>query len=219
MLSESLAAVSFGLVFVGFNAAFFPMHYLGLRGMPRRVYTYLPEQNWGGMNMLATLGAVVLALGILAFMVNVLWSRRFGRVPGDNPWGAGTLEWAAASPPQPYSFEYPPTVRGREPLWEDPASTPVVTGLATDTREVLVTTPHDAEPHHRHHMPDDSIWPFLAALVVGATFVGLVFTPWAFVAGFVGLLVTLMGWFWPSHEPEGIHHPHTRPAVAGEGPP
>lgn len=109
-------------------------------------------------------------------------------------------------------------MRGREPIWEDPANTPVVTGLATGTREVLVTTPHDAEPHHRNHLADDSIWPVLAALVTAAAFVGLVFTAWAFPAGIAGLFVTLLGWFWPSKEPEPIHHPHTRPAVAGEGP-
>jgi cytochrome c oxidase subunit 1 len=219
MLSEPLAWVSFWLVFVGFNLTFFPMHQLGLRGMPRRVYTYLPEQNWGGLNLLATSGAMVLALGVLAFLANVFWSRRHGAVAGDNPWGAGTLEWATESPPPPYNFAHLPTVQGREPLWEDPANSPVVTGLATDTREVLVTTPHDAEPHHRNHLAGDSVWPFLTAVVTGATFVGLVFTAWAFPAGMAGLLVTLLGWFWPSKEPEPIHHPQTRPAVAGEGPP
>lgn len=86
-----LAWVSFGLIFVDFNVTFFPMHHLGLRGMPRRVYTYLPEQNWGGLNLLATCGVLVLALGLLCFLVNVLWSR-YGAVAGNNPWGAGTLE-------------------------------------------------------------------------------------------------------------------------------
>ncbi len=219
MLSEPLAWVSFWLVFVGFNVTFFPMHHLGLRGMPRRVYTYLPEQNWGALNLLATCGAFVLALGLLCFLVNVLWSRRYGAIAGDNPWGAGTLEWAAASPPEPHNFTRLPTVRDREPIWEDAARSPVVTGLATDTREVLVTTPHDAQPHHRNHIAGDSVWPVLAAIVTGAAFVGLVFTAWAFPAGAVGLFVTLLGWFWPSKEPEPIHHPHTEPAVAGEGPP
>jgi cytochrome c oxidase subunit I+III len=216
---ERLARLSFALIFIGFNMTFFPMHHLGLRGMPRRVYTYLPEQNWGGLNLLATCGALVLGLGLCTFFANVLWSRRHGVVAGNNPWDAGTLEWAAASPPEPHNFTFLPTVEGREPIWENSRSAPVVKGLATDTREVLVTTPHDARPHHRYHMAEDSIWPVLAAVVTGLGFVGLVFSAWAFPIGLAGLFVTLVGWFWPSKEPEPIHHPQSRPAVAGEGPP
>ncbi|MDY3558857.1 cbb3-type cytochrome c oxidase subunit I, partial [Gemmata sp. JC673] len=214
--SERLARLSFALIFVGFNLTFFPMHHVGPRGMPRRVYTYLPEQNWDGLYLLATAGAFTLSAGFLCFLVNVLWTRRYGAPAGANPWGAGTLEWAAASPPDPHNFTRLPTVGGREPLWEGAENTPVVTGLATDTREVLVTTPHDAEPHHRNHLPNDSAWPFLAAVVTGGSFVGLVFTAWAFPAGMAVLLVALLGWFWPTKEPDPIHHPHTRPAVAGE---
>jgi cytochrome c oxidase subunit I+III len=214
MPSEPLAWASFWVIFLGFNAAFFPMPHLGLRGMPRRVYTYLPEQNWGGLNLLATCGAFVLALGLLMVLANVLRSRRRGALAGDNPWGAGTLEWAAASPPEPHNFTRPPTVRGREPLWEDPATTPVVTGLALDTREVLVTTPHDAEAHHRNHIAGDSVWPFLAAVVTGATFVGLVFTAWAFPLGMAGLFVTLLGWFWLVLADEGAGADPPRPAAA-----
>lgn len=132
---------------------------------------------------------------------------------------AGTLEWTTASPPDPHNFTRPPTVRGREPIWEDPANTPVVTGLATDTRAVLMTTLHDAEPYHRNHVAGDSAWPFLAAVVTASAFVGLVFTAWAFPVGLAGLFVTLVGWFWPSKEPEPLHYPQTRPSIAGGGPP
>jgi cytochrome c oxidase subunit I len=213
MPSERLGWLSFALLFVGFNLTFFPMHNLGLRGMPRRVYTYLPEQQWGTLNLLATVGAVTLALGVLVVFVNMLWSRRRGTPAGDNPWGAGTLEWATASPPPSFNFALLPTVRGREPVWEDTGDTPAITGLATETREVLVTTMHDAVPDHRYHMAHDSIWPFLTATVVAAMMSSLVFHPAAIPAGLIGLTITILGWFWPNHEPEPIHHPHSLPGT------
>ncbi|MDT7604000.1 MAG: cytochrome c oxidase subunit, partial [Acidobacteriota bacterium] len=85
LLSERLGKVNFWLLFVGFNLVFFPMHQLGLRGMPRRVYTYLPQMGWGNLNLLATVGAGVMALGVLAFLANVWASRRAGALAGDNP--------------------------------------------------------------------------------------------------------------------------------------
>jgi cytochrome c oxidase subunit 1 len=213
MPSEKLGWASFLLVFAGFNLTFFPMHTLGLKGMPRRVYTYLPEQDWGTLNLLATIGAFTLALGVLAMIVNLLMSRRNGRLAGDNPWGAGTLEWATASPPPSYNFALLPTVRSREPVWEDPLDTPVVAGLATDQREVLVTSFHDAIPDHRYHMAHDSVWPLLTAAVTAGMMTALIFHPAALPVGMVGLTVTILGWFWPSHEPEPIHHPQSRPAT------
>jgi cytochrome c oxidase subunit 1 len=155
------------------------------------------------MNMLATLGAVVLALGILAFMVNVLWSRRFGRVPGDNPWGAGTLEWATSSPPPHCNFIYPPTVAGAEPIWDNAPDQPVVAGLRDDLRDVLITHVLDATPDHRLVFPEPSIWPLISALVTTALFIGSIFTPWAVVAGAVPLLMAFTGWFWPRSATEG----------------
>ncbi len=100
---------------------------------------------------LATFGAFLLGLGVLVFLFNVARSRRRGRIAGPNPWGAGTLEWATASPPPSYNFLHPPTVRSDEPLWEDPADTPVVVGLKTDVREVLVTTANEAHPRPAAH--------------------------------------------------------------------
>ncbi len=94
LLSERLGKWNFWLFFIGFNVAFFPMHILGLHGMPRRVYTYPAEMGWGTLNMISTIGAFTIALSVLLFIVNVLVSRRRGEPAGDNPWGAGTLEWA-----------------------------------------------------------------------------------------------------------------------------
>src|SRR5262245_38761660 len=101
------------------------MHRLGLQGMPRRVYTYLAGTGWGHLNLLASLGAGLIALSVLVFIGNVLWSARRGPAAAANPWQAGTLEWATGSPPPPYNFLHLPTISSREPLWEQPADQPL----------------------------------------------------------------------------------------------
>jgi cytochrome c oxidase subunit I+III len=197
MLGERLGVWNFWLFTVGFNLTFFPMHILGLQGMPRRIYTYQAETGWGDLNMLATAGAAVLGVSVLLFLVNVVQSLRAGVMAGDNPWGAGTLEWATSSPPPHCNFVYPPTVAGRDPLWENPPGQPVVVGLRSDVRDVLVTYMLDAEPDHRSEFPTPSIWPFFTALAVSGLFIGSIFTPWAVVFGALPVFVALTGWFWP----------------------
>src|SRR4029079_16935074 len=93
MRSEGLGKLSFWLVFLGFNVTFFPQHILGLEGMPRRVYTYLPETGWGDLNLLSSMGGMVLALGVLVYVGNMLWSLAAGPAAGDDPWASDTLEW------------------------------------------------------------------------------------------------------------------------------
>jgi cytochrome c oxidase subunit I+III len=200
LLSERVGKWHFWLFFIGFNLTFFPMHQLGLEGMPRRVYTYLAEMGWGNLNLLASLGAALIALSVLVFIGNVLWSYRNGAIATDNPWQAGTLEWATSSPPPPYNFPHLPTVAGREPLWEDAPDQPVVTGLRHDMREVLVTKVLDAEPDHRYKLPGPSIWPFITAVAVSGLFIGSIFTPWAVPIGSVPVGVALVGWCWPSQK-------------------
>jgi cytochrome c oxidase subunit 1 len=197
MLSERLGKLNFWLMFVGFNLTFFPMHLLGLRGMPRRVYTYLPAMGWEKYNVAATAGGVLLTLGVLAFIVNFFWSRRRGELAGDNPWGASTLEWATPSPPPMYNFLHPPTVAGRDTLWTQPADQPVVVGLRSDVRQVLVTRMLDAEPDYVDEFPDPTIWPLVTALATTVLFVASIFTPWAIVWGSIPVGVALVGWFWP----------------------
>src|SRR4051795_2944178 len=107
LLNEPLGKWNFWIAFIGFNVAFFPMHILGLQGMPRRVYTYPSGMGWDGMNLTATLGAMLIALSVLVFIGNVAWSLRRGAAAGDNPWGASTLEWATSSPPPAYNFAHP----------------------------------------------------------------------------------------------------------------
>jgi heme/copper-type cytochrome/quinol oxidase subunit 1 len=201
-MSERLGRWSFWLMFVGFNVAFFPMHVLGLKGMPRRIYTYPAEMGWGNMNLLATVGAVTLALGIFLTLVNAVRSARAGEIAGPNPWGAGTLEWATESPPRMCNFPAIPVVHGRDPLWQGvPAGQPDhVSGLAADVREVLSTTVAEARPDSRSLFPDSTPWPFVAAVATTIFFIGSIFTPWAVVWGTVTVMVTitLIAWFWPS---------------------
>src|SRR4051794_12874384 len=176
LMSERLGRWNFWLFFIGFNLAFFPMHWLGLAGMPRRVYTYPEGLGWHGMNLLASIGAAILAISVVIFVANVVLSLRRGAIAGANPWGAGTLEWATASPPPPYNLVAPPIVGGRDPLWLETGVRGVATGLRNDIREVLVTRLLDASPDHRYASPDPSIWPLLAALATTAMFIGSIFT-------------------------------------------
>jgi cytochrome c oxidase subunit 1 len=202
LMSETLAVWTFALFFIGFNMTFFPMHILGLKGMPRRVYTYPPEVGWGMMNTIASVGAVLMVLGTLVFIINAFRSRRVGERAGDNPWNASTLEWATSSPPPNCNFFEPPTVASRDPLWDDPPDQPVVVGLRSDKRDVLVTSLLDAEPDHRNVFPEPSIWPLLSALAISGMFIGSIFTPWAVVIGAVPSFIALTGWFWPKEAGE-----------------
>jgi cytochrome c oxidase subunit 1 len=204
MLSERLGRWNFWLFFIGFNVSFFPMHLLGLQGMPRRIYTYPAEMGWGTMNLVATIGGVMIALSVLLFIINVLRSRRAGELAGADPWGAGTLEWSVASPPPMGNFELVPVVHGRFPLWQahqEPTKEPAyVTGLTSEHREVLITSVADAELDHRLWLPSSSIWPFLSAIAVTILFVGSIFTPWAVVWAAVPVAIATTFWFWPKKE-------------------
>jgi cytochrome c oxidase subunit 1 len=200
MIGEFSGKIAFWILFVGFNLTFFPMHIVGLKGMTRRVYTYPPEMPWAGINLLSTIGAGVLAIGGVVFLVNVIRSKRMGANADANPWEAPTLEWAAASPPANYNFVRLPVVSGLHPLWEPKDCRGQLTGMRTDRREILITTLVEAQPHHRSVLPGSSIWPFLTALGFGVGLTGSVFSfAWYYAASALGL-VGLIGWFWP-HRP------------------
>jgi cytochrome c oxidase subunit I+III len=194
MMSERLGRISFALVFTGFHGTFFPMHWLGLQGMPRRIYTYLPETGWGDLNLLASAASVVLALGVLVFVANVAVSLLRGERAGDDPWAADTLEWGTTSPPPPYNFAMPPVVVSREGRWARDAGRRAVVGLRPHRREVLLTGLIDAEPELRAELPGPSLAPLGTALTVAATLLGSLFTPWAPVVGALPIFLTLLGW-------------------------
>lgn len=118
LLNEPLGHIHFWLTFIGMNLTFFPMHYLGLNGMPRRTFTYADGLGFNEMNLVATLGSYMIGAATLLFGYNLVTSLRRGKLAGPNPWGAPTLEWSIPSPPPEYNFRHIPVVRSRMPLWE-----------------------------------------------------------------------------------------------------
>jgi cytochrome c oxidase subunit 1 len=118
MLSETLGKLHFVLFVIGFHLTFDSLHIPGLLGMPRRVYTYEPGRGWDVWNLLATIGVLFQAAGVLVFVGNLLWSYFKGKSAGNDPWDAWTLEWSTASPPPAYDFALIPSVRSRRPLWD-----------------------------------------------------------------------------------------------------
>jgi cytochrome c oxidase subunit I len=117
MLDEGLGKLHFILMFVGFNLTFFPMHMLGIQGMPRRIADYA-DPSWNGWNLLATIGGFIIAASMLPFLWNVFISLRNGKVAGDDPWEGNTLEWATSSPPPPYNFDRLPEIRSERPVFD-----------------------------------------------------------------------------------------------------
>ena len=118
MLNESVGKLQFVLMFLGFNLTFFPMHELGLAGMPRRIADYSSAAGWNDLNMLATVGGFLIAASMVPFLWNVFVSLRSGQPAGDDPWEANTLEWATSSPPPPYNFDRLPEIRSERPLFD-----------------------------------------------------------------------------------------------------
>lgn len=208
MLDEHWAVLTFWFMFVGFNMTFFPMHILGLLGMSRRMYTYSGNLGWDALNFFQTIGAFVLGIGILLFIINTLISTWGGQRASANPWEANTLEWSVSSPPPPYNFAVLPEVRSADPLWDPPTpegeAEPSRLTLAAD-RETRAASILDAESERVLHMPEDSPWPLFLAIGLLVLAVGLLVDsiPSMIVGGVIALVVVI-AWTWPAapHEEE-----------------
>jgi cytochrome c oxidase subunit I len=197
LLDERAGKASALLVFVGFHLTFFPMHVLGLHGMPRRIFTYDAASGWGPLNFVATIGAGVLGVGVVLTLINALVSARRGATAGDDPWHGDGLEWRTTSPPPAYNFAALPTVRDRYPAWTSPPDQPVVFGVRADRPELLVTTVVDAAPDHRTELASFTIMPAITAAATGVMFIPSIFTPWAIPIGGALVVIALVVWFWP----------------------
>ncbi|MGW8265699.1 MAG: cytochrome c oxidase subunit I, partial [Longimicrobiales bacterium] len=156
LMSENIGKWHFWTTLVGFNLTFFPMHFSGLFGMPRRTWTYQAELNLETWNQLSTVGAFIFGFSSLLLVWNLFRSLRKGEKASANPWEAGTLEWSIPSPPRHYNFPALPEVRSREPLWDE-----------AERREVEAATM--AEPGKEPEMPSSSFWPLLTALGIAGT--------------------------------------------------
>ena len=216
-LSERLARWVFGLMFGGFNLAFFPMHISGLMGMPRRVHTYAGDLGWNTLNMLSSIGAFILALGVLLFFVDAARTLLRKKVAHGNPWNAPTLEWL---PQEDYGLRSIPQIKSLDPLWANPALPDEVAagrhwlpGTHSGGRETLVTSWRHAVPQHLLVLPGDSWWPLIAAAGTAGFFllltVGLVAV--AMTCGVIAIVAIII-WLWQTD-----NLPHADKAEVADG--
>ena len=211
MLDETLGVWNFILMFVGFNLTFGPQHFLGVDGMPRRIFTYPPNMGWDLWNLVSTVGAYILGLAVLVLMYNVFKTLRSGERAGNDPWDGRTLEWAIASPPPHYNFATIPTVNSRDAFWAEKHPYLGTHELASNTSELAVAgnpgaeapipdahDPRGAEPEHdghgHIHMPDPSYWPLIAGLGIFVTGLGLLFSIPLVPIGLFILIASVYGW-------------------------
>ncbi len=157
LLHEGMGKAHWALMMIGMNVAFFPMHFSGLLGMPRRIYTYDSQLGLDSLNLVSTVGAFLFGASFLIFMFNVWWSRKRGAVAGKNPWNAATLEWAMSSPPPVYNFSVQPEVHSRLPLWQE--------GGVNEIPDI---------PPGPVHVPGGSFWPISTAFGILVAAVGAV---------------------------------------------
>jgi cytochrome c oxidase subunit 1 len=222
LLNETIGKIHFWLLFIGFNITFFPMHFLGMDGMPRRVVTYESGMQWDLWNGVATVGAFILAFSILIFLHNVFHSMRKGERASNDPWDGRTLEWSIPSPPPHYNFEEIPTVYSRDHHWETKygngghGSPAPVAGASEDNngqhgQHGTATgqhVSHEEGGHHGIHMPGMSYYPFVMAMGLTLAAYGVIYhdtLTWAASAVGAGVaIVAAYAWsFEPASEESG----------------
>ncbi|SEL18224.1 cytochrome c oxidase subunit I+III [Roseateles sp. YR242] len=216
-LSEQAGRWVFGLIFGGFNLAFFPMHIAGLLGMPRRVHTYEAGLGLEWPNLLSSLGAVVIALGVLLFLIDLVRTQRGPEQEHQDPWRSPTLEWL---PAEDYGTRSIPHVAHQEPLWQHPwlhqevvAGGHWLPGTVTGGRETLITSPVAAEPRRVATLAGDSVWPVLAAVGTAAFFLLMTVKSTAgTLAGLVLAVVAIWRWLWQTDP-----HPLVAEAEVAQG--
>ncbi|MBX9927944.1 MAG: cytochrome c oxidase subunit I [Gemmatimonadaceae bacterium] len=201
LMDEGLGTLHFWLNFIGLNLTFFPMHFSGMLGMPRRIYTYDAGQGWELFNMMSTMGTYLLVVSTLVFFYNFFKSRVSGQVAGNDPWEAPTLEWSIPSPPPDYNFAQIPVVTSRYPLWDlkHPEKTAGVDHSSASIEEV--TGAHAVPMHEETErrtakelglpMPFPTIKPLFTALFMVLMIGGMVLKTLTPLSVFVATLITL----------------------------
>jgi cytochrome c oxidase subunit I+III len=204
LLSDRLGKIAFWLSFIGFNVAFLPMHLSGLRGMPRRVFTYPPGQGLDALNLTSTVGAFILASGIAVIVWDVVRPRGKEPYAPRNPWGAGTLEWIQEMPAKPWGIRSIPEIDSRYPLWDQRDIVRDVDegrfylpDAEEELRETIVTSVIDAKPLQCQRLPGPSFIPLIAALTTGGFFIFGTFHSWSLaIASLVVATFVISYWLW-----------------------
>ncbi len=227
MYSEALGKLHFWVFFIGFNLTFGPMHWLGLNGMVRRTWVYAEETGLGPWNMAVTVGAFIIALGVLIFMINWSWSKRNGPIAPFDPWDARTLEWTMPSPTPEYNFAVNPVVTALDDFWhkkytEDsdgrPVRRPEAAALVAELEEVGLNPPAPI------HLPNPSYYPFMVGLGMPMIGYGVIYrgAAWGIPLGIVGALIIIgsfIGWgVEPLEEPHEEHTDHADEPEPGDDP-
>ena len=189
LLNEKVGQVHFWLTMIGFNLAFFPMHFLGLDGMPRRNYTFQEGMGWDLWNMVATIGSFILGFAMLVFVHNFFRSIRKGESAGDDPWDGRTLEWSIPSPPPEYNFAVIPTVHGRDAFWDQKYG---------NGHGVPVPAGGSSDEGHGIHMPSPSYLPMIVSIGLTVAAYGLIYN---FAVSVIGVAITFVGIYAWSMEP------------------
>jgi cytochrome c oxidase subunit I+III len=226
-MSDRVGRFAFWLMFAGFNITFFPMHLTGLRGMPRRVYTYPADIGWDWLNLISTMGAVVLGIGMFAVVMDVTLHRR-GKPRGEvNPWNAGTLEWIS-EPEENWGVRSIPRIESRYPLWDQESLARQVNAgdwylpdAKEGRRETLVTSVLDAEPEQVLRVGGTSYVTIISALALGTVFVALTFKWWivSLISG-LAFMAAILWWLWigtgdiPEKDEKDIGHGISLPLYA-----
>ena len=197
MLNDNLGKLHFWLVMLGSNLTFFPMHILGLVGMPRRVYTYSATSGFEAYNLLQTVGAFILAASFLIFLHNIFSALRKGARAGKDPWDGRTLEWTIPSPPPHYNFVTIPEIHSREPAWDmkyghdSEGSMPIE---RPDAPGAQLYNEAEEEDHPEIHMPSPSYWPLVVAAGFGIAGALFIVGPWYSSIGLVIAMLGLYAW-------------------------
>jgi cytochrome c oxidase subunit 1/cytochrome c oxidase subunit I+III len=201
MYFERPGQISFWLIFIGTNLLFFPMHIVGLLGMPRRVYTYPGGMGWTAYNAIETVGGFITLVGILVLFGNLVVSYRRGQPSGPDPWHGPTLEWAIPSPPPEYNFAVVPKVSSAYPNWDeadraaDRRRLAEGDGVLDRGHEQVMSTFADGRLEEILRMPHSSPWPFVLALCVSGMFAVLTIERYGVAAVFAVLaLLSLLAW-------------------------
>ena len=200
LLDEGLGKLHFWLMTIGFNLTFFPMHFAGMFGMPRRVYTYSSGYGFDGYNLLSSIGSFVIAISMLVMIWNWYRTMRQGKIAGDDPWDAQTLEWSISSPPPAYNFARIPVVASRRPFWDQKYGG---VGVHEPVHGGSNEGHGHGDEHAEHiHMPNPSYFPVIVAVGFLMLAAGLMIPPFPVVSA-LGLLVMFVGIYGWAFEPAG----------------